>query len=257
MRNYGKFLANLSLAKLWDLLANPRMLPVWLRAPRSSPVGEVVRFVYPELESEAIDALRMEFLRNHQFFQEINERMLARRSRRTNCDGWLEALYMIIRLQKPDAIVETGVFDGTSSAVFLQALRDNGKGRLISIDLPATETIAGSTHRMLETCLPPGCQPGWVIPDYLREQHTLLLGDSKVLLPRVLQEHGTIDVFLHDSLHTCEHRLFEYSTVWPHLSRGGLLLSDDIFWNPAFHRFCAQQGRPYAVHHSLGVTVKN
>jgi hypothetical protein len=29
------------------------------------------------------------------------------------------------------------------------------------------------------------------------------------------------------------------------LAAGGLLLSDDIFWNRAFHEFCGRQGRKY------------
>lgn len=257
MRNYGRFLLNLSPAKLWDLISHPSMLPVSWNAPRPGPLEEVLRFVWPDETHEAIEGCRTELLRNHGFFQEVNEKMILRRSRRTDCAGWPEALYVLTRLLKPEIIVETGVFDGVSSSVFLQALRDNRKGHLISIDLPATETIMGSTHCMPETCLPAGCQPGWVIPDFLRERHTLLLGDSKELLPRVLETYSVIDVFLHDSLHTFEHQLFEYSTVWPHLRQGGLLLSDDIFWTPAFHRFCAGKRRPYRVHLTLGVTVKD
>jgi hypothetical protein len=40
---------------------------------------------------------------------------------------------------KPDKVVETGVYKGSSSAVTLQALEDNNKGKLFSIDLPGTQ----------------------------------------------------------------------------------------------------------------------
>jgi len=107
---------------------------------------------------------------------------------------------MAVRFARPRMVLETGVFDGRSSAVILQALHDNDNGTLVSIDLPATDTIDGSTHRMQDTSLPPGCQPGWAIPDYLRGRHRLELGDSKELLPALFEEYADVDIFLHDSL---------------------------------------------------------
>lgn len=47
-----------------------------------------------------------------------------------------ETLYTIIRIRKPDIVVETGVAQGVSSTFILQALEDNGRGQLYSIDLP-------------------------------------------------------------------------------------------------------------------------
>lgn len=99
-------------------------------------------------------------------------------------------------------------------------------------------------------------RPGWVIPDYLRERHCLVLGDSKELLPDLFKEHRKIDIFLHDSLHTFEHQWFEYSTAWPHLYDGGVLLSDDIFWSPAFHRFCKERNRTYVRIGAFGTVKK-
>ncbi|OLD63215.1 MAG: hypothetical protein AUI47_09945 [Acidobacteria bacterium 13_1_40CM_2_68_5] len=189
--------------------------------------------------------MRGDFNSNHAFFLEINRKMVDVRRRRVRLDPWKEFLYLAIRIAHPRIVVETGVFDGESSAVILQALADSGHGELISIDLPALETIAGSTHSMLESCLPPGFQPGWVIPDRLRGRHRLELGDSREILPKVFERHPTVDIFFHDSLHTFEHQLYEYSTAWEYLPPGGLLLSDDILWTSAFHRFCRAQRRSY------------
>jgi hypothetical protein len=97
---------------------------------------------------------------------------------------------------------------------------------------------------MPDTALPPGHQPGWLIPERLRARHTLVLGDSRTALPAVLTRHPRIGLFLHDSLHTQAHQAFEYAAVWPHLVEGGLLASEDIFWSPAFHRFCRAHDRP-------------
>jgi predicted O-methyltransferase YrrM len=153
-------------------------------------------------------------------------------------------------------MVETGVFDGESSAVILQAMSDNGEGKLVSIDLPAVETIHNSTEHMRETMLPPGCSPGWAIPDFLRARHRLELGDSREILPRILGEFGAIDIFFHDSLHTFDHMSFEYVAAWRALRAGGFLLSDDILWNSAFHTFCRGIGTPLVRIGGFGAAKK-
>lgn len=163
---------------------------------------------------------------------------------------------MAIRFTKPQTVFETGVFDGKASAVILQALSDNGAGALVSIDLPAAGSIEGSTNWMTETTLPPNCQPGWIVPDYLIERYRLVLGDSKDTLPLLLEQYPGIDIFLHDSLHTFEHQYFEYTQVWPHLCEGGLLLSDDIFWSPAFHKFCKNRDKAYVNLNGFGAVRK-
>ncbi len=100
---------------------------------------------------------------------------------------------------------------------------------------------------MEDTALPPGRGPGWIIPEMLRARHRMLLGDAAALLPTVLAEFTEIDIFIHDSLHTYSHMLWEYRTAWPKVRAGGFLLSDDVFWSAAFHRFAREQRRPYAL----------
>ena len=199
---------------------------------------------------------RMEFLRNGHFFEEVNRLLVEKRHCRVNCDGWHEFLYMVVRCAKPKVFIETGVFDGLSSSVILQALHDNDIGYLVSIDLPATETIKGSTDGMTNTSLPPGASPGWVVPEYLRQRYRLLLGDSHDLLPELFREYPSVDIFFHDSLHTFNHQYFEYTTAWPHLVDGGLLLSDDIFWNAAFDQFCREKGKRYIHVEGFGAIRK-
>jgi predicted O-methyltransferase YrrM len=170
-------------------------------------------------------------------------------------------LYALVRLTKPRLILETGVFDGFFSACFLQGLHVNAEidgvdGRLVSIDLPAYKSIAASTSRMMRTNLPEGCEPGWVIPDYLRARWHAHLGDSRELLPRISSEVGTIDLFFHDSLHTYDHMLFEYRTIWPLLKPGALLLSHDVHWNHAFCDFVREHRQCDHVAHGFGVIKK-
>lgn len=161
-------------------------------------------------------------------------------------------LYYLVRARRPRICLETGVFDGVSSAVILKALRDNGEGRLSSIDQPARRSMPASTDRMRFSTLPTGCEPGWLIPDDLRERWRLRLGPSQEMLPLWLEELGDIDFFLHDSLHTRAHMLWEYTTVWPALAPGGLLVSDDVFWSRAFFQFAREAGAAPRIARGLG-----
>jgi predicted O-methyltransferase YrrM len=40
--------------------------------------------------------------------------------------------------------------------------------------------------------------------------------------------------------------LWEYRAAYPHLRPGGLLLSDDALWNPAFPEFALEVAAPRA-----------
>jgi hypothetical protein len=129
-------------------------------------------------------------------------------------------------------------------------MQRNGKGHLISIDLPAVAAIPDSTTGMLHTKLPHGMQPGWLIPDDLRERNTVYFGDSAEVLPQVLAVLDSIDIFQHDSLHTYEHMKMEMALATPKIRYGGLLLSDDVTWNRAFYE--QAHGRPYVICDGFG-----
>lgn len=148
--------------------------------------------------------------------------------------------YLLVRLSKPETVVETGVAAGYSSATILQALEDNNFGQLYSIDLPPTGQRLSDGHIY---SLPAGKQLGWAVPETLHHRWHLILGDSREKLPNLLQKLGKIDIFIHDSLHTERHMMFEYETAWPFIKQGGLLLSDDI--GVSFIQFSHKVKRPY------------
>lgn len=153
----------------------------------------------------------------------------------------LPCLYLLIRLIKPDLVVETGVSSGASSAYILRALKDNKKGKLYSIDLP----FEFSTGR----------KSGWLVPEVLRDRWDLRIGDTKEMLAPLLKEIGEIDFFVHDSLHTYEHMMWEYKCVWPYLRRRGLFLSHDVGANDAFLDFMKEVDicwSDYRLFHVLG-----
>jgi hypothetical protein len=153
--------------------------------------------------------------------------------------------YAAIRALRPEVIVETGVANGVSTAYLLLALERNGKGILHSIE------IGDSTY------LPPDCAPGWVVPDWLRSKWTPHWGDARSILPELMNRLGAVDAFVHDSLHTKEHMLFEFEQAYPFIRPGGLLLADDALWNSAFMEFARTIGASRAqILHGVGVLCK-
>jgi len=133
----------------------------------------------------------------------------------------VRAIWCLIRLLRPENVVETGVAHGVTSRVILEALQRNGKGRLWSIDRPTLE-------RKLED------QVGVAVGDRFSDRWTLIRGSSRRCLPRLLKQLGEIDLFIHDSLHTERNVRFEIEHAWKALSDGGVMLVDDIDANHAF-----------------------
>lgn len=141
--------------------------------------------------------------------------------------GTMHAVWSATRHLSPDRVVETGVARGFTSAVILSAMAANGRGHLWSIDLPEVNLVVS------------GGAGGAVSPE-LTSRWTWSRGGSRRLLPLILAEHGPLDVFIHDSLHTRTNMLFEMRLAWSALRPGGLLLVDDADHNSAFTEFVAE-----------------
>jgi predicted O-methyltransferase YrrM len=156
-------------------------------------------------------------------------------------------LYAIYRHLRPHVAFETGVANGFSTAFALLALQRNGEGRLHSVDLPrevGRDYEAGTFYEGEGRAgIPPGSEPGWLIPPALKERWSLVLGRTQDELPPLLARLGTIDLFMHDSEHSFECMWFEFNEAWPHLREGGVLLSDDVNSTEAFGRFSREQAR--------------
>ena len=165
-------------------------------------------------------------------------------------------LYLIIRSLKPDTIVETGVASGESSTFMLQAMEDNKKGKLFSIDLPPS--VDQSKRKII---FPKDKSSGWIIPGNLKDRWELHEGDSGDLLLPLLQKLGTIDGFFHDSLHTYDHMMFEYKTSWDFMRNGGILFSDDVAvmnkkGRSPFVDFAKMHKKDIVVNHIVGAMKK-
>jgi predicted O-methyltransferase YrrM len=173
-------------------------------------------------------------------------------------------LYALVRLTKPEIVVETGVASGRSSWAILTAMAVNQKGRLYSIDLPKHYSgrkpksyLTKEGRQELCGFLPEGKDPGWLVPERLRSRWTLILRESKNELPKLVEKLEKIDIFYHDSEHSYENMKFEYETVWPKIFEGGLLLSDDVNWNNAFKEFLKNNPHKFDhIYRNFGVILK-
>lgn len=137
------------------------------------------------------------------------------------------AAWCVTRHARPERVLETGVARGVTSRFVLEALERNRHGRLWSIDLPDPDG--------------PGAERvGSAVPERLRGRWTYTLGASKRLLPKLISRLGSVDLFIHDSLHSERNMLFEMSTVWQTLAERGVLIADDIGMNAGFAKFASE-----------------
>jgi predicted O-methyltransferase YrrM len=181
----------------------------------------------------------------------------------TGRDGYDEGfrLYRLLRDLRPQVAVETGVCNGVSTAFLLLALEDNGEGELHSIDLPE---VAGEDYEQGTfwdgkggAVIPPGKEPGWMVPTELRDRWHLMLGRSQDELPPLLERLGSIDFFMHDSEHSYECMSFEFRAAWDALREGGVLVADDVNVNSAWVEFVGEVERePEALGPKLAMITR-
>ncbi len=130
-------------------------------------------------------------------------------------DIFAPVYYVMVRAQKPNVIVETGVANGISSCFLLQALSDNKKGKLYSIDMPGFITKHNASS-------------GWLIPEWLRQRWELILGNSSKKLEPLSKRLKSIDLFISDSSHYYDNEMMEFTKAWKFLKKAGILGIDDM-----------------------------
>lgn len=162
-------------------------------------------------------------------FRELTREMKGRYGQHMTCyhDAWrIEegtgfVLYVWIRHRKPKVIVETGVANGHSTVILLNAISRNNQGELHSTD------VAKDAGALVK----PDERSNW-------HYHQLPPTSYRRAFQELLSRLGPIDLFFHDSLHTYTWQLFEYQSVFTKILPGGLLASDDVDSSYAFMDFC-------------------
>ena len=120
------------------------------------------------------------------------------------------SVWCAVRHLRPTKVIETGVARGLTTRLILEAMAANGNGHLWSVDLPhlfGTPDLDGQT--------------GAAVPNEIRRNWTYIRGSSRRQLRPLVAQLGTVDLFVHDSLHTERNMRFEMKTVWPALRKGG------------------------------------
>lgn len=136
-------------------------------------------------------------------------------------------LHALVRLLRPEHVLEVGVSSGVSSAYLLHGLDMNGLGTLHSIDLPSRPRRArGRSSGGSSWSLPPGRSSGWAVPDSLRGRWDLRLGDKAELLPRLATELPRVDLFVYDVPHDDDDAFREFATLDPRMAAGSVAIID-------------------------------
>jgi hypothetical protein len=138
------------------------------------------------------------------------------------------AAWCTVRHTRPEAVIETGVARGVTSQIVLEAMRDNGRGHLWSIDLP----------HPFDTRL--HAQTGAAVTEACRDRWSYLEGSSGQRLPGLVTSIPRVGLFIHDSLHTARNTVFEMGQAAAAMTPRGVMLVDDISTHRGFARFARQ-----------------
>lgn len=258
-------------AVLWVFELIKTLIVFWVKNPLETPA--VLKFLLKKLSSLPRFMGRNVLTENHQVefeSQLLNIGVLYKKLKsqfkladpksykllNKHLDNRSKFLYFLIRTTKPNIVVETGVAAGESTGFILQALKDNGSGKLYSIDFPFQWYVYGN-HELHLDSLPYGKMPGYLVPERLKTNWKLIIGNTYQELPKLLERLKEIDVFIHDSEHTYKTMMFEYEFSWPHIKQNGYLLSDDVDFTNAFDGFAKKYKVKKLLFNTLGVCKKN
>jgi hypothetical protein len=212
-------------------------------------------------DSAVLSGYYREILEDETFLRGINEGLRSVRRdhgftkgifRRDSVDSadWFAferiLIYVLVRHLQPAQCLETGVYYGGNTAFLLAALNRNGRGRLVSIDLPDSAIsrnggdILHARHPLVgdSEFYEPTMKPGFIIPDYLKDKWEFVEGDSLAEIPK---RRETFDFYLHDSDHSMSFLGAELAAALPRLSPSAVVIADDIDWSNAFFSFCVEQ----------------
>lgn len=131
--------------------------------------------------------------------------------------GW----YAVVRILKPELVVETGVDKGLGTVMLASAIRRNGHGRIVGTDInPAAGALLAPPY------------------DTVSE---IMYGDSI----KSLKSLRNVDIFINDSDHSSEYEKLEYETIERRLGKNAVLIADNAHVTPELMKWAEKNGWNY------------
>lgn len=144
-----------------------------------------------------------------------------------------ELLFNLCKQSKIINILETGVASGWSTLAILLAINNDSKKKLVSLDIPYP--YKNSSHYIANA-----------VPEYLKNhQWSLKIGIDIDTLQKMYSENLKFDLVHYDSDKSYYGRYWFYKSIWPHIKKNGLLISDDVKDNYAFFDFARLINKKY------------
>lgn len=131
--------------------------------------------------------------------------------------GW----YVLVRILRPNIVVETGTDKGLGTLLIAQALKKNGYGKVYSLDI---DLYSGALVD----------QKHW-------KNIELLKGDSLENLKKIEQ----VNMFIHDSDHSEVHEMSEFETIQKSLSKDAIVISDNSQFTGALLEWSKRNNRRF------------
>lgn len=149
--------------------------------------------------------------------------------------GAFAFLYWLVRLTKPEIVVETGVAAGWTSTAVLAAMARNDHGHLYSSDFPYFRQADAERYI------------GVLVEQDLRDRWTLSTAGDAATLPRLAAELPAIDLVHYDSDKSVNGRNFGVPLLHRKVGAGGLVIVDDIANDGWFRSYVEGGKQTFAV----------
>jgi hypothetical protein len=226
--------------------SNLQMLESYLGVPQGSLLCYYDELLEDSQLLEEINGKMQTAVRNHDFKKGI----FAKGS--IDCLDWFAyqriLIYVLIRHLKPKHVLETGVFYGGNTVFLLAAAKRNKMGTVHSVDLPDSKIRAlkeeaaeyHTRHPLVgdSELYDESLSPGFIIPDYLKNQWRFTEGSSLEIIPQYHHEFG---FYLHDSDHSYGFLNQELALAYEKLSNDAVLVVDDLNWSNSFFKLCTER----------------
>jgi predicted O-methyltransferase YrrM len=131
-------------------------------------------------------------------------------------NAYVRLLYFLAKYIQPETVVETGVSIGYSSQALLSALDRNGKGQLYSSELQYLHD--NESHRYI----------GLLVSAEFKDRWTLLTKGDRINLAQIAQQVNRINLFHYDSDKSISGRIFACNIALERMSKGDVIVLDDV-----------------------------